>query len=223
MNTKSCGFLGVRELRSVPTAYKTAMIRGFRNPIQTHRVNVRIYPVPVAPLPDWVHSANCSDAPVRTKRYNLRRVRASHLAASFLCQHPPPLRRACIPVPATYARPNAKPAACLLLRVCPHVRQRGLRPLDNATQRLQHTGLSRTVRVCHTSTLVRCRRDWQGVLWAVASIRCSETTAARLSCPPPKDRRQPRTRTSAVASAGGWQSRPAARHHRPGVSRTLGT
>ena len=96
-------------------------------------------------------------------------------------------------------------------------------PLDNATQRLQHTGLSRTVRVCHTSTLVRCRRDWQGVLWAVASIRCSETTAARLSCPPPKDRRQPRTRTSAVASAGGWQSRPAARHHRPGVSRTLGT
>ena len=128
MNTKSCGFLGVRELRSVPTAYKTAMMRGYRNPIQTHRVNVRIHPVPVAPLPDWVHSANCSDAPVRTKRYNLRRVRASHLAASFLCQHPPPLRRACIPVPATYARPNAKPAACLLLRVCPHVRQRGLSP-----------------------------------------------------------------------------------------------
>ena len=52
MNTKSCGFLGVRKLRSVPTAYKTAMMRGYRNPIQTHRVNVRIYPVPVAPLPD---------------------------------------------------------------------------------------------------------------------------------------------------------------------------
>ena len=228
MNTKSCGFLGVREFGSAPTAYKTAMMRGCRNPTQTHRVNVRIYPVPLvspsAPLPDQVHSANCSDAPVRTNGYNLRRVHASHLAASSLCRHPPPLRRACTPVSATYARPNAKPASCLLFGVCARAAARDQRrPLDNAMQRLLHSGLSRTTRVSFTSTLVLCHRDWQGVLWTVASIRCSETTAAHLSCPPPTDRRPPRTRTSAVACAGGWQSRPAARHHRPGVSRTSGT